>query len=403
VVNILKGDPPRRQVVLLVLAAGLVCAVLLALYFTVLKTDYAVLFGDLRTADAATIVSELDRQKIPYRLADGGTRILVPQDKVDSTRLSIMGQDLPLKGQVGFELFNKSDMGLTDFAQRINYQRALQGELARTIMTMPAVESARVHLSIGERSIFRDDRVPPKASVSIVGRQGRALPLGAVRGIQRLVASAVPELDAENVTVIDADARILGSDLAGAGEPASSPELATLELHYEDAVRRAVAGIAPPGTEIAVRAERRPGAAAPAGGIARTGRRDVNLRVTVALGAVVAPDAEERVRSAVRSAIGGGDAATGDVVRITVVQDPGAIQPIPGASSVAPAASPPAPAGADGNGWSWLWLAFALVVAGLAAVAIQRRRTAPRILGEKQRRDFVSRFQALLDKEEASV
>jgi flagellar M-ring protein FliF len=399
VVNFLGDGVPRRQLILVLVVAGLACAALAGVYFAFLKTDYAVLFTGLRTADAATIVAELDRQKVPYRLADGGTRILVPEGKVDSTRLSVMGQDLPLKGQVGFELFNKSDMGLTDFAQRINYQRALQGELGRTIMTMPAVESARVHLSIGERSIFRDDRVPPKASVSLIPRTGRSLPPGAVRGIQRLVASAVPELDAENVTVVDAEGRILGSDLAGAGEPADSPELARIELHYEDVVRRALAGIAPAGTEVAVRAQRLPGAAegvhAAAG---RPDRRDVGLRVTVALGAAIAPDAEERVRAAVRSAIGGGDAATGDVVRITVAQEAGATGPAPEQTSSTAAVVP-----AEGWGWAWLWAGFALLVAGLVAIALRRRWAGERVLSEKQRDDFVSRFQALLEQEEASV
>ena len=399
-VNFLGDGVPRRQLILVLVVAGLACAALAGVYFAFLKTDYAVLFTDLRTADAATIVAELDRQKVPYRLADGGTRILVPEGRVDSTRLAVMGQDLPLKGQVGFELFNKSDMGLTDFAQRINYQRALQGELGRTIMTMPAVESARVHLSIGERSIFRDDRVPPKASVSLIPRTGRSLPAGAVRGIQRLVASAVPELDAENVTVVDAEGRILGSDLAGAGEPADSPELARIELHYEDAVRRALAGIAPAGTEVAVRAQRLAGAAQgvhPAAG--RPDRRDVGLRVTIALGAAIAPDAEERVRAAVRSAIGGGDAATGDVVRITVAQDSAGTGPLPEqAPSTATAVVP-----AEGWGWGWLWAGFALLVAALVALALRRRWAGERVLSERQRDDFVSRFQALLEQEEASV
>jgi len=401
VVKFLGDGAPRRQLILVVLAAGLICIALAGIYFGFLRTNYAVLFADLRTADAATIVAELDRQKVPYKLADGGTRILVPEGKVDGTRLAVMGQDLPLKGQVGFELFNKSDMGLTDFAQRINYQRALQGELGRTIMTMPSVESARVHLSIGERSIFRDDRIPPKASVSIIPRAGRSLSLGAVRGIQRLVASAVPELEAENVFVVDADGKILGSEPDGAGEPSRSPELASLELHYEDAVRRAIAGIAPGGTEVAVRAQplgssailTRPEAA-------RSDRRNVGLRVTVALGVALAPDAEERLRAAVRTAIGGGDAETGDVVRITVAQDAAVPAPVAAAAPAVGAAETRLP---DSGGWSWLWAGFAALVAGLVFIAWRRRTSGERVLTERQRADFVSRFQTLLEQEEASV
>src|SRR5205085_1424775 len=207
--------------------------------------------SSLRTMDAATIVAELDKQKVPYRLEQGGTTITVPEDQVDSTRLAVMGQDLPLKGQVGFELFNKSDMGLTDFAQKINYQRALQGELARTIMTVDAVDSARVHLSLSEHGIFRDDRVAAKASVTLVPRPGHRLTVPTVIGIQRLVAAAVPELEASNVVVIDEDGRVIGSEL-GANEPAESPERQRLESRYERDVRRAIAGIAPVDATVSV-------------------------------------------------------------------------------------------------------------------------------------------------------
>src|SRR3954454_16858263 len=146
--KILKDAPPGRQLAAVAFGAVLLCALLAAFWLLFLRTDYGVLFSRLREPDAATIVAELDKRKIPYRLEQGGTTILVPADRVDNTRLAVMGEDLPLKGQVGFELFNKSDMGLTDFAQKINYQRALQGELARTIMTVESVDSARVHLSI---------------------------------------------------------------------------------------------------------------------------------------------------------------------------------------------------------------------------------------------------------------
>ncbi len=125
----------RQQVFLALGTACVLCLVLGVVWFFGLRTTWAPLFTELRPADAATIVADLDRKKIAYRLADGGTEILVPADLVDSARLDVMTGDLPLKGTVGFELFNKSDVGLTDFAQKINYQRALQGELERTIMT----------------------------------------------------------------------------------------------------------------------------------------------------------------------------------------------------------------------------------------------------------------------------
>src|SRR5580692_9338560 len=123
-----------------VLIAGAAFAVFLLIgtvvYLVFVRVPYSPLFTDVRPAEAASIVAQLDKTKTPYRLTNGGATILVPANLVDATRLSVMSDDLPLKGMVGFELFNKSDMGLTEFAQKIDYQRALQGELARTIMTL---------------------------------------------------------------------------------------------------------------------------------------------------------------------------------------------------------------------------------------------------------------------------
>lgn len=219
-----------------------------AVYFA-LRPTYAVLFQDLRPADAATIVAQLEQDKTPYRLRDGGTTILTTADRVDAVRLEIMGAELPLKGAVGFELFNKSDMGLTEFAQRINYQRALQGELARTIMTMDGVESARVHLTLPEPSVFRADRKPAKASVALIPRRGRTLPAAAVTGVQRVVAAAVPDLDPAAVVVVDATGAPI--DVAAGASPegdAATPTLVqtrAIETFYEAALRRALEPLYP--------------------------------------------------------------------------------------------------------------------------------------------------------------
>src|SRR5689334_17239302 len=208
-----KASGPQRQLLIVLGAVALLGAVLIGLYLSFFRTTYSPLFTNLRTMDAATIVAELDKKKTPYRLRDGGATILVPSAIVDTTRLSVMSEDLPLKGSVGFELFNKSDMGLTEFAQKINYQRALQGELARTIMTMDAVDAARVHLSLPEPTIFRDDRRTPKASVTVVTRGGKQLSVGTIRGIRRLVAAAVPDLDVANVVILDDAGEVVSTDL----------------------------------------------------------------------------------------------------------------------------------------------------------------------------------------------
>ncbi|RYF36725.1 MAG: flagellar M-ring protein FliF, partial [Comamonadaceae bacterium] len=115
-------------------AATIVVAMLLATWW-LLRSQQAVLFSDLKPQDAAVMAAELDRQKVPYGVADGGSTLLVDQAQVHATRLKLMGKDLPLNGAVGLELFNTTDFGMTEFAQKINYQRALQGELTRTILS----------------------------------------------------------------------------------------------------------------------------------------------------------------------------------------------------------------------------------------------------------------------------
>jgi flagellar M-ring protein FliF len=221
-----RSYSPVRQVVLIIAFVAILGGALGAAWYAWLRTPYQPLFSALRPSDAATIVAELDRQKIPYRLDDGGASISVPADRADAIRLNVMTQDLPLKGTVGFELFNKSDLGLTDFVQRINYQRALQGELERTIMKLDGVDTARVHLALGEETIFRDDRVPPKASVSIRMKAGALLSDSAVQGIQKLVSAAVPKLEAANVVILDEKGQLLGGKGAGASiAAATAPSL----------------------------------------------------------------------------------------------------------------------------------------------------------------------------------
>lgn len=168
-----------------------------------MSREYEALFTGLAEQDASTMVAELDRMKIPYRLEDGGRRILVPQELVHKTRLQLVGKNLPLHGGVGFEIFNNTDFGMTEFAQKVNYQRALQGELTRTIMSLNEVQSARVHLVLAESSIFRRDQNRSKASVTVALKPGHTLAREQVSGIQRLVAAAVAGIDAADVTVLD--------------------------------------------------------------------------------------------------------------------------------------------------------------------------------------------------------
>ena len=170
---------------------------------SLLRANEQVLFSGLSPQDAAVMTAELDRMKVPYRLADEGATILTEADVVHKTRLKLMGKELPLHGGVGFELFNAGDFGMTEFAQKVNYQRALQGELTRTILSIADVKSARIHVALAEDGLFKRADNKPKASVTIALKNGRTLTSEQTAGIQRLVAASVPGLVSQDVTIVN--------------------------------------------------------------------------------------------------------------------------------------------------------------------------------------------------------
>lgn len=210
----------RARIGLLAGAAAIVVATAAGGWW-LLRPQQAVLFSDLKAEDAAVMAAELDKQKVPYTVADGGTTLLVDQAQVHATRLKLMGRDLPLRGAVGLELFNHAEFGMTEFAQKINYQRALQGELTRTILSFPEVRDVRVHLAMPEQGLFRQATSRPKAAITLTMRAGHALRPDQVNGIQRLVAAAVPGLATQEVTVVDqhgvALSRVAGEEADAGG------------------------------------------------------------------------------------------------------------------------------------------------------------------------------------------
>jgi flagellar M-ring protein FliF len=184
-------------------AAAAIFALAAAAAWWALREPRQPLFSELDPRDASAITAELERMKVPYSIADDGVTILVDKAAVHGTRLKVMGKGLDLKGTVGFEIFNNTDFGMTEFAQKINYQRALQGELARTIGALEEVKSVRVHLVLPESGLLRRSAIRPKASVTLVMRGGQRLQAEQIQGIQRLVAAAVPEMEPGAVTVLD--------------------------------------------------------------------------------------------------------------------------------------------------------------------------------------------------------
>jgi flagellar M-ring protein FliF len=230
--------PPARAG----LAAG-ACVVVMATAtagWWLLRTDEQVLFADLKPQDAAVMVAELDRMKMPYRIASDGTTILVAAANVHATRLKLMSKDLPLHGTAGFELFNNADFGVTEFAQKINYQRALQGEITRTILSLSAVKDARVHLALPEEGLFKRSNAKAKAAVTLALRQGEELRAENVLGIQRLVAGAVPGMSSQDVTVLDERGVVLSRTSAGDGEPDAAVSRLDLKRDTERQIARKV-------------------------------------------------------------------------------------------------------------------------------------------------------------------
>lgn len=188
--------------------------------FVLLKPERDVLFNALAPQDAAAMTAELDKMKVPYQVSEDGQAILVDKAMVHKLRLKLMSRDVPLHGAVGFELFNNNDFGMTEFAQKVNYQRALQGEITRTILSLEEIETARVHLVFAEEGLLKRDPQKAKASVTVGLRHGRALKPDQVVGVQRLVAAAVPGIAVDDVTVLSQRGTVLsrsGSDATGEG------------------------------------------------------------------------------------------------------------------------------------------------------------------------------------------
>lgn len=198
------------------------------------------MFGGLKETDAAEIVEALDEWKVPHTIVDGGAGIAVPEEVMYETRMRLVSAGIPRGGNVGFELFDDSDFGVTEFAQRVNYQRALQGEIERTIAALPAVESARVHLTIRRPGLFVGEQEASKASVAVALRAGETLSRQQLRGIRSLVAAAVEGLSMQQVTVLDSSGALLagsaGSAANGQGMEAQDDSESQVELRIQSRI-----------------------------------------------------------------------------------------------------------------------------------------------------------------------
>jgi flagellar M-ring protein FliF len=200
------------------------------------QPDYKVLFSNYSDRDGGAITAVLDQMQVKYKFSDGGNAILVPAEQVHDIRLKLAAQGLPKGGNVGFELMENQKLGVSQFLEQVNYQRSLEGELARSIQSLGAVANARVHLALPKPSVFVRDQQKPTASVLLTLQPGRALDQGQVSAIVHLVASSVPELPTSNVTVVDQN----GNLLSDTGKAAGGKQLDPNQLKYVDQVQQGI-------------------------------------------------------------------------------------------------------------------------------------------------------------------
>lgn len=203
----------RRWMILVVFLLSLL--LFGSLIFWNSQPDFQVLFTGLSIEDAGEMTAKLKEKRVPFRLTHNGTTLLVPGDQVYDLRLTFAAEGLPKGGGVGFEVFDRSPIGVTDFVQKLNYQRALQGELSRTIKQIREIDQVRVHIATPRESLFTDEQKKPTASVFVKTKAGMALNPSQVEGIVHLVACAVEGLEPGNISVIDTSGKILSKKTAG--------------------------------------------------------------------------------------------------------------------------------------------------------------------------------------------
>jgi flagellar M-ring protein FliF len=206
--NLFKSLSIGKRIALLTLAVGFATGFVFLMNWAG-SPEFHPLYTNLDASDAGIILNRLKDQKIPYRLSANGSTILVPQEKIYETRMELASEGLPQGGSIGFELFDNTKLGMTEFAQNVNYQRALQGELVRTINGFEEVDSSRVHIVMPEKSLFLKDEESASASVVLKLRHGKWLTQQQVQGIVHLVSSSVSRMGPENVTVVDSNGRLL--------------------------------------------------------------------------------------------------------------------------------------------------------------------------------------------------
>lgn len=207
--------------------------------------DYRLLYSNLSDRDGGAIIESLQQLNIAYKFADGGGALMVPSNQVHEARLKLASQGLPKGGTVGFELMENQRFGITQFAEQVNYQRALEGELARSVQSIGAVAGARVHLAIPKPSVFVKDQQKPSASVVLNLHGGRLLDAAQVSAIVHLISSSVPELSAKSVTVVDQNGTLLSANHDGGNDGLDGNQLKYVQQIEQNYAKRIEALLMP--------------------------------------------------------------------------------------------------------------------------------------------------------------
>ena len=229
----------RAQRMRLGVGAALLVAVAIAAIVMGRQPDYRVLFANLSDKDGGAIVAQLSQMNVPYKYADGGGAILIPSDRVHDVRLRLATQGLPKGSVAGFELMESSKFGMTQFQERLNFQRGLEGELTRSIQALSSVQSARVHLALPNQNGFFREQQKPSASVLVSLHPGRILDRAQLAGIVHLVASSVPELAPSAVSVLDDTGKLLSqSPDTAAGTGVDAQQLLYVQQIEQQYTRR---------------------------------------------------------------------------------------------------------------------------------------------------------------------
>jgi flagellar M-ring protein FliF len=222
-----------KQILSIVVVAGGVIAGLVSLSRWNQERDFRPLYSSLSPEDAAAVLTKVKESGTEFRISDNGTSVLVPSAKVAELRLQLAAAGIPKSGRIGFELFDKTNFGASDFAEQVNYHRALEGELERSVMSLSAVEQARVHITLAKESVFLESRQPAKASVLVKLRPGSQLTAQNVAAICQLTASAVDGLAPEAVSVVDMRGNLLNRARRASSADDSGPSSAEIDYRQQ--------------------------------------------------------------------------------------------------------------------------------------------------------------------------